>query len=181
MDILDTRDLNERLDELIDLDGAEIEARDAFELAKARFQTEKENLDFHEKRLEETRETGTDVEIEAAEADTDAAELEFDKAEEEFDDCESELQDAKLDDSDRAEYEELSELREDISGWQHGVTLIPEDDFEDYCQELCEDIGDIPKDFPSYIVIDWESTCNNLKADYAEIEYQGETYLYRPE
>lgn len=63
--------------------------------------------------------------------------------------------------------------------WRHGVQFIPEDDFTDYCKELLEDCGELPKDLPWYIVINWEDTADNLKADYSEVEYQGTTYLYR--
>ena len=57
----------------------------------------------------------------------------------------------------------LAEQCEGYSDWEYGETLIHEKHFEDYCQELCEDIGDIPKNMPSYIVIDWASTADNLK------------------
>jgi len=181
MDILDTRDLAERLDELEDLNSAEADAREMMEESKIQLEVKKLNLEFHEKRLDDSRDTDSGVEIEGVEADTDAAEREFDTAETEFDDCESDLQDAIMDDSDRSELNELLALKEEISGWKDGVTLIPVDDFESYCQDLCEDIGDIPKNLPDYIVIDWDATSNNLKADYSEIDYNGETYLYRPE
>jgi hypothetical protein len=49
----------------------------------------------------------------------------------------------------------------------------------DYCQELLEDIGDIPKGLPGYIVIDWEATAENLKADYSTVDFDGQTYYYR--
>ena len=56
---------------------------------------------------------------------------------------------------------------------------IEEDDFEDYCEELVIDCGYIPKDFPSWIEIDWEATASNMKQDYSELDYQGITYLFR--
>lgn len=82
--------------------------------------------------------------------------------------------------------EELDALRafakegEDAApDWTHGETVIRESHFEDYCQEMLEDIGEMPKDFPSYIVIDWEATARNLRHDYTEIEWDGVTYLVR--
>lgn len=39
---------------------------------------------------------------------------------------------------------------------------------EYFAQRLCEEIGDIPRDFPSYIHIDWESTARDLMYDYSE-------------
>ena len=38
----------------------------------------------------------------------------------------------------------------------------------DFAQQICEDIGDIPKDFPTYIHIDWERTANDIMMDYSE-------------
>ena len=39
---------------------------------------------------------------------------------------------------------------------------------EEFAQDLCEQLGEIPKDLPSYIHIDWESTANELMYDYSE-------------
>jgi len=39
---------------------------------------------------------------------------------------------------------------------------------EDFAQQLCEDVGEIPKDFPAYIRIDWERTARNIMMDYSE-------------
>jgi hypothetical protein len=76
--------------------------------------------------------------------------------------------------------EAINELEDEVgSEFSYGVTLIPEYNFEDYCEELCEDAGYISKDFPSWIEIDWEATSNNMKQDYSEVEFRGETYLFR--
>jgi uncharacterized protein (UPF0335 family) len=63
--------------------------------------------------------------------------------------------------------------------WDHGATLVRESYFTDYCEELVSDIGDMPRKIPGYIVIDWEATADNLKADYTEIDFDGVTYLVR--
>ena len=39
---------------------------------------------------------------------------------------------------------------------------------EDFVQELVESCGDIPKDLPAYIHIDWESTARDIMMDYSE-------------
>lgn len=65
------------------------------------------------------------------------------------------------------------------SEWEDGVTLINEDDFTEYCEELCMDLGCIPDNFPSWIEIDWQNTGNNIRADYNAVNYRGETYLCR--
>lgn len=82
-------------------------------------------------------------------------------------------------DFDQVEFDELTEMSNEIPEWKDGNTLIKEDYFEQYCQELCEDIGDIPKNIPTYIVIDWAATANNIKYDYSECSYKNEIYLYR--
>lgn len=73
----------------------------------------------------------------------------------------------------------LANQCESCSDWEYGETLIRESYFEDYCQELCEDIGDIPKDLPHYIVIDWEATARNIKQDYLTVNFDGVDYLIR--
>ena len=75
------------------------------------------------------------------------------------------------------ELDELNNLENAVgSEWAYGETLIPAQEFVEYCQELCEDIGG---KVPDYIVVDWEATAENLKADYSEVDYQGTTYLFR--
>lgn len=77
--------------------------------------------------------------------------------------------------------EEIDDLENEISNseWDYGLILIPEKDFEDYVRELITDCGYISNDFPSWIEIDWETTAENVKADYSEVEFRGETYYYR--
>ena len=59
------------------------------------------------------------------------------------------------------------------------LTLIRDSYFVEAMKELCADIGDVPKDMPSYIAIDWEATADNLCADYSSVEFDGVTYWYR--
>jgi hypothetical protein len=89
--------------------------------------------------------------------------------------------DRAIEDFDEAEIDELKELREieaEVSGWRYGETLIPEEDFVSYCRGLLEDIGDLTA-MTWYIAIDMDATAENLKADYVEVEYLGNTYLVR--
>jgi hypothetical protein len=65
------------------------------------------------------------------------------------------------------------------SEWDYGLFLIHEDNFQEYCKDLLQDCGDIPENLPDYIAIDWDETADNLKVDYSEVEYQGESYLFR--
>lgn len=91
-----------------------------------------------------------------------------------------------MDSDDEAVIDEFLALRdfhdagEGYAGdWTFGATIIAESYFTEYAKEMCEDIGDLPRDLPGYLAIDWEKTAENLKVDYTEIEYKGETYLVR--
>lgn len=88
------------------------------------------------------------------------------------------------DDSDEAEelktLEALNEEGEQNSGdWTHGETLIHGSYWVEYVQELVSDIGDLPRNIPSYIEIDWEATARNIAADYSQIDFDGSTYYIR--
>ena len=80
---------------------------------------------------------------------------------------------------DKEHIEEIDELETDIDGFGSGVSLIDEDCFVDFIQEDLESIGEVPKNLPCYIVVDWDATADNLKDSYQEISYQGNTYLVR--
>jgi hypothetical protein len=61
--------------------------------------------------------------------------------------------------------------------------LIRDHHFVDYCRELCEDIGAVPRDLPAYIAIDWDETARNLMSDYSSVEIpcnnRWVSYFYR--
>ena len=57
--------------------------------------------------------------------------------------------------------------------------MIHRDYWVEYCQQLLEDIGYMPKDLPSWIVIDREATADNMEADYHVVDFGGEDYLIR--
>jgi hypothetical protein len=81
-------------------------------------------------------------------------------------------------DFDNEEYNELLNMKDEITEWENGVTLISEDSFVDYVMEMLVDIGDLPRDIPWYIDIDEEKTAENIRVDYSCIEYQGIEYLF---
>ena len=86
------------------------------------------------------------------------------------------------DDDNWDEYSSLKELIKECEGcgdWEHGEMLIHRSHWVEYCRELAEDCGDIPTAMPSYIVIDWEATADNLEYDYYVVEFGGEDYLIR--
>jgi len=75
---------------------------------------------------------------------------------------------------------ELREARDNVSEWNYGETLIREDYFTRYAQELAEDIGAInPNATWPLSCIDWERAADELKQDYTEIELGGSTYYAR--
>jgi hypothetical protein len=87
-----------------------------------------------------------------------------------------------------AELAKLVAILSDLAGnggdeqWRgdwYPVTLIRDSHFTDYAQELCEDIGDVPRNLPHYIAIDWEVTARNIRMDYTPTEINGVTYWYR--
>lgn len=104
------------------------------------------------------------TEIEVAEAELEAAQEAFDE------DLQSEL--AAL----KSLAEEASSYAAD---WEYGETLIRDSYFTGYARELCEDIGDIPKNLPHYIEIDWEATARNIRMDYTSVDFAGVTYWIR--
>lgn len=71
----------------------------------------------------------------------------------------------------------ISEIGEDYAS--DGVTLIPESEFVEYVEEMLKDCGELPRDIPHYIVIDWDATADNVKQDYSEVAFDEGTYLYR--
>jgi len=86
----------------------------------------------------------------------------------------------------REELAQLESLLAEVQGlggdeqWEgewYPVTLIRESYFESYMDEMLEDIGDIPKNIPSYmkIVIDYDA----LQMDYTSVDIGDNTYWTR--
>lgn len=102
-----------------------------------------------------------------------------------------ELESADVRDEDEyLEFVALNDLLEELEGnggdeqWRgnwYPVTLIHENYFTDYAQELCEDCGEIPSELPWYIAnhIDWEGVAREIRCDYSSVEYENSTYYYR--
>ena len=105
-------------------------------------------------------EAETEQEKEQAQESVELAEIDFGEAEAE-------------------ELAELEELESEISEWRHGETLILVSDFVEYVEEMLKDCGDLPKDIPWYIAIDWQKTADNIAIDYSIVTYQGQDYYVR--
>ena len=82
----------------------------------------------------------------------------------------------------------LDENEDEIDALQEVVdegiddTLVHEDYFQEYAEELAADIGAIerrPHDRWPYTCIDWEQAAEELKQDYSVIDIRGGTYYYR--
>ena len=92
------------------------------------------------------------------------------------------VQDSDFDDWDELEtLRDLAEQCKDGADWEYGEVLIHEDYFVEYCREMIDDIGDLPKNLPWYIEnnIDWKGVAEDLKVDYIEVDFAGENYLIR--
>jgi len=150
MNIIDTRDLHDRLEELKDKQDEIQNKKDEI----------KEAEDIPYKVI--SPEAAKEYEEELEDLVKELEELESDFGADE-----------------QEELAELEAMESEIPEWQYGETLIPERDWVEYCEELCKDIGYISNDFPWWTGIDWDKTAANMRQDYSEIEYQGTTYLYR--
>jgi hypothetical protein len=138
-DVIDSRDVIARIEELSELREAASEAREAWEAA--------------------TDDNRDELEDELTQAD------------------------ANFDEDTQAELAALESLAEEAEGyaddWKYGAALIRESYWVEYVQELLEDIGDLPKDLPHYIEIDWEKTARNIQVDYTSVDFDGVTYWVR--
>ena len=64
--------------------------------------------------------------------------------------------------------------------WEYGETLIRDSYFKEYAMELAEDIGALHAT-PSwpYTCIDWEEAAIELQQDYTDVDFDGVTYWIR--
>ena len=74
----------------------------------------------------------------------------------------------------------LAEQGEDVEDWQHGATLIRDSYFEEYAEQLAEELDLIPADatWPA-TCIDWEAAADELQTEYTSVEFDGVTYWVR--
>lgn len=172
---LDVDELSDRLEELEANRDAVEEARE--ELKEAQNEFDDANAQFS---------NACKNQVENQDEVIEALEEAVDKAKDAVEDAESALEDAEsnFSEDDAEELKKLEDLRDEVGERRgrindEGGPFVHEDDFTEYAQELCEDIGDVPRDLPSYIEIDWDRTANNLKVDYSSVEWDGDTYLYR--
>jgi hypothetical protein len=82
------------------------------------------------------------------------------------------------------EYKALKSLADEASGyaadWYHGEALIRDSYFEEYAEELANDIGAIDRNARWPLNhIDWEAAADELKMDYTAVDFDGVTYWTR--
>ena len=86
------------------------------------------------------------------------------------------------------EFKTLHSLLDELAGcggdeeWRgdwYPITLINEDYFVEYAEELVKDCGYIPHNLPHWIAIDWEKTADAVKEDYSWVNVGAEQYWYR--
>jgi hypothetical protein len=87
------------------------------------------------------------------------------------------------------EFSALTDILEELAGnggdeqWRgdwYPITLIRDDYFTTYAQELADDIGAVPANVQwPMTCIDWDMAARDLKMDYTSVEINGSTYWYR--
>lgn len=72
------------------------------------------------------------------------------------------------------------EFEDYAPGYHSGESAIKEDHFQEYAQQLAEDIGAISNDVTwPCCHIDWEAAAESLKQDYTEINFDGQAFWVR--
>lgn len=73
------------------------------------------------------------------------------------------------------EMKDIKELDDDI-GLSNGITLYKEGfEFRSMVNDL---VNDVAGDIPNWVEIDWEATEDNVRSDYSECDYRGDTYFF---
>ena len=157
-DVIDSRDIIDRIDYLEDERTAVSDKRDEAQEAY-------DGYDMSDKKK-------------TAEEDLDA--LEELKAA--LEDAQNALK--EWDESNEQELKALLNLADQAEGysddWKHGSTLIRDSYFKEYAQEFAEDIGAINNEcsWPNNC-IDWEKAADELKQDYTSVDFDGVDYWIR--
>ena len=169
MDVIDSRDVIARIEELEDLrDSAEMDAK-----------SQNEELDELERELAgaETEEDKEAIQEKIDDHPGRATKVFSNDGKREY---------YASDDFGEDEEEELHillDLQDECEGysdWRHGETLIRDSYFTEYAQQLADDLGYIKKDVNwPYDCIDWEKAADELKTDYTSVDFDGVEYWIR--
>lgn len=95
----------------------------------------------------------------------------------------TDAEEALADWDDAEELKALQALAEEAEGcgdWAHGETLIRDSYFQEYAEQLADDMGVIDRNatWPCNC-INWERAADELQQDYTSVEYDGVTYWLR--
>lgn len=72
------------------------------------------------------------------------------------------------------------EVEQYTSEWRYGAIIIADDYFENYAQQLADDIGAIDTNAKWPLNhIDWSAAADDLKQDYSEFVFDGKSYWVR--
>ena len=89
----------------------------------------------------------------------------------------------ELDEEDTERLAALEDLKDELGGslLQDDSAMIPEEDFEDYAQDLADSLGYTGDggmgDNPLLTYINWRAWAESLKPDYIEVTFDGSDYL----
>lgn len=74
-----------------------------------------------------------------------------------------------------------AEAEEYCEDWHHGATLVRYSYFKEYVHDFLHDCGDLPKNLPHYVNIDWEATARDFRIEnnYTGINFGNITYWVR--
>lgn len=72
----------------------------------------------------------------------------------------------------------LSSLFDAFSGYEP-ASIIPEDEWEEYCQDYAEEIYLTGSNNPIAGFIDWDGWASAMAQDYMTVDVDGVTYYYR--
>ena len=75
---------------------------------------------------------------------------------------------------------ELAKEGEDSADWPYGETLIRDTYFNEYAEQLAEDIGAIDSNAKWPLNhIDWDAAADELQSDYMTVDFDGREYYIR--
>lgn len=75
---------------------------------------------------------------------------------------------------------DLADQCEGCGDWGHGEPLIRDSYFQEYAEQLADDIGAIDRNARWPVnCIDWEQAARELQYDYTQVDFDGEAYWIR--
>lgn len=190
-DVIDSRDIEERIEELQELckpwraklcDFAGIDKEEDFaahdEACEALAEWLEEHAEYYEESVARQEElNGAAIDVRAL---AEAMGTEFSVGESGLT---ATIEVLELDSDTVEELDSLKSFRDELADycpdWRHGTTIVRESHWVEYVQEMLADIGDLPKDLPGYIAIDWDKTADNVREDYTSADFDGVTYWAR--